>query len=98
MHYGAPAYNTQRVFFNINRLKTEFAYTAEITVTFGGKKSPLKVSRYKLDFAGLGRLNFPLKQIPDNFVILREENIMQSEIGGNNKPSKEEIFNRILKY
>lgn len=56
LHFGAPDSTTQRLIFNLEELADNFNSEMDLVLIFGGKKSPLKFSEYKLDFS-IGRIS-----------------------------------------
>lgn len=50
LHFGAPEITTTKLVFNLDELKEKHDGKMHISLSFGGKNSPLKFSEYKLDF------------------------------------------------
>lgn len=74
LHFGAPELNSQRLIFNLSELGDQHNYEMDLVLFFGGKKSPLKFSEYKLNFSGsISEIN------PVGLISSTEENILASE-------------------
>jgi len=93
LHFGAPEMASQRLIFNLDTLADEHNYEMDLVLFFGGKKSPLKFSEYKLNF-GNGQI------APQNLIRLItkiEENIPASEKQKALGITRENLLNSILK-
>ncbi|WP_024769758.1 ATP-binding protein [Aquimarina macrocephali] len=93
LHFGAPDRNTQRLIFDLEQLGDNHNYEMDLILTFGGKRSPLKLSEYKLDFSG------PIASVnPVGLFSSRKENILmsdhQKEIGSTRENQLDSILKR----
>lgn len=55
LHFGAPEITSQKLIFNLDVLSDKHENKINLLLIFAGKKSPLKVSEYVLDF-GIGNI------------------------------------------
>lgn len=93
LHFGAPEMTTQRLIFNLNKLADEYNYEMDLVLFFGGKKSPLKFSEYKLNFG-----NGPISAVnPVGLISNIEENILASEKQKALGTTRENLLDKILK-
>jgi len=93
LHFGAPDRNTQRIIIDMDKLAGEHNYKMDLILTFGGRKSPLKLSEYKLDFSGSISANNPVGIIKN----LSENKLMsehQREIGSTRENQIKTIVKR----
>ncbi len=95
LHFGAPNNHSERIQFNPHQLLGEFENRVDLLLSFGGKHSPVKTSRYKLDF---NKLNWNQKNKPNYLFSEIEENVMavhkQKELGTTKKDSLKLILGR----
>lgn len=93
LHFGAPNNHPEKLFFNPNQLLDKFENNVDLLLSFGGKRSPIKSSRYKLDF---NKLNWNQPNKPNYLFSEIEENVLvvdkQKELG----TTKEESLKKIL--
>lgn len=92
LHFGAPYENRQRLKFKKTDLANDHENKMDLILTFGGKKSPLKISDYKLDFGK------PFSK--DNLLNLFEnknENLSSSERQKELRVTRESILKFLLK-
>lgn len=92
LHFGAPDRNTQRLLFNMEDLADNHNYKMDLILTFGGKKSPLKISDYKLDFSGPITANNPVGLFES-----KKENILSAERQKELGTTRENLLEHILK-
>lgn len=93
LHFGAPEITTQKLIFNIHELAEKHNHKMNILMFFGGKKSPLKLSEYKLNF---GITGIPAK---DPTILIEEcyENVLSAEKQKKHGTTKENLLKRLLK-
>ncbi|GGD12153.1 ATP-binding protein [Hyunsoonleella pacifica] len=92
LHFGAPDRNTQRLVFNMEDLADNHNYKMDLILTFAGKKSPLKISDYKLDFSGTITANNPVGLFES-----KKENILSAERQKELGTTRENLLEHILK-
>ncbi|MFD0931292.1 helix-turn-helix domain-containing protein [Psychroflexus salinarum] len=92
LHYGAPHEDHQRLVFNLEKLGDEHNYEMDFILQFGGKKSPLKTSMYKLSFSG----SIPTTNLA-TLIIQKEENILASDKEKQVGSNKENLLKHLLK-
>lgn len=92
LHFGAPDTNNQRIIFNMEDLADKNNYEMDLILTFGGRKSPLKISKYKLDFSGSIAVNNPVGLFKNKI-----ENKLMSEYQKNLGSTRENQLGSILK-
>ncbi|WP_159025686.1 hypothetical protein, partial [Aquimarina sp. Aq78] len=93
LHFGAPERTSQRLIFNLETLGDEHNYEMDLILFFGGKKSPLKFSEYKLNFG-----NGPITaQNPVELITNLEENVLASDKQKILGTTRESLLDEILK-
>lgn len=93
LHFGAPEMTSQRLIFSLDTLGDEHNYEMDLVLFFGGKKSPLKFSEYKLNFG-----NGPIaNQNPVGLLTKIEENVLASEKQKALGTTRENLLDSILK-
>ncbi|MHA7941689.1 ATP-binding protein [Formosa sp. 3Alg 14/1] len=93
LHFGAPEMNSQKLIFNLENLADENNYEMDLVLFFGGKKSPLKFSEYKLNFG-----NGPISaENPVGLITNVEENVLTSEKQKAFGTTRENLLDSILK-
>ncbi|QWX84860.1 ATP-binding protein [Cellulophaga sp. HaHaR_3_176] len=92
LHFGGPEMNSQRLIFNMETLGDEHNYEMDIVLFFGGKKSPLKFSEYKLNFGGSISAKNPVGLISN-----LEENVLASEKQKALGTTRENLLESLLK-
>jgi len=93
LHFGAPEITSQRLLFNLETLADQHNNEMELNLFFGGKKSPLKFSEYKLNF-GNGSIR---TQNPVELLTSIEENVLASEKQKALGTTRENLLDSILK-
>ena len=93
LHYGAPEMTSQRLIFNLDNLESQHNSEMVLLLFFGGKKSPLKFSEYKLNF-GNGPIN---AQSPAGLITNIEENVLASEKQKALGTTRESLLKSLLK-
>ena len=92
LHYGAPDRNSQRLIFDFEDLEDNHNLKMDLILSFGGKKSPLKFSTYKLDFSGKITAIHPVglfEEIQENILSVDK----QKELG----TTKENLLHTLIK-
>ena len=93
LHFGAPEMTSQRLIFNLDTLADEHNNEMDLILLFGGKKSPLKFSEYKLNFGnGTIRGRDPVGLLTDI-----KENVLASEKQNALGTTRENLLDSILK-
>ena len=92
LHYGAPDINNQRLIFNLEELGESYNYKMDLVLTFGGKKSPLKISNYRLDFSG--RI---ADRDPVGLFESKNENVLSADWQKEKGTTRENLLEQILK-
>ncbi len=93
LHFGAPEMTSQRLIFKLEKLADEHNYEMDLILFFGGNKSPLKFSEYKLNF-GNGSIS---AKDPVSLITNIEENILASEKQKALGTTRENLLDSILK-
>lgn len=93
LHFGAPEMNSQKLIFNLENLADKHNYEMDLVLFFGGKKSPLKFSEYKLNF-GNGSIS---AENPVHLITNIEENVLASEKQKALGTTRENLLDTILK-
>lgn len=69
LHFAAPITDTQTLLFKLDELAENHNHEMDLILAFGGRKSPMKFSTYKLDF------NIPIpSKFPFSLIKTKEEN------------------------
>lgn len=93
LHYGAPITNSQKLIIDLSLLADNYNYEMSLVLGFGGKKSPLKLSEYKLKFGGSVAAKNPVGLFHS-----KEENILsvekQRELGTTREIFLEKLLRR----
>ncbi len=89
LHSGAPNMHNERLMFNPSQLLSK-NNNADFLLSFGGKHSPLKMSKYKLDF---NKLNWDQPNEPNYLLSEIEENILSADV----QTDRESILKEFLK-
>lgn len=76
LHYGSPDIHNERIVINAMSLSTRYNSILELFLYFGGKKSPLKFTEYKLDFR---RLDLNKSENPQYLIVEKKENVLAAE-------------------
>nr|WP_288833935.1 ATP-binding protein [uncultured Flavobacterium sp.] len=93
LHFGAPEMTSQRLVFSLDTLGDEHNYEMDLVLCFGGKKSPLKFSEYKLNFG-----NGPIAvQNPVGLLTNIKENVLAAEKQKTLGTTRENLLDVILK-
>lgn len=93
LHYGAPFREPEQIKINATYLKHNFNDKVELYLYFGGKKSPLKVSNYKLD---LSKIDWGNTENPNYlFEEINENNLISEEREKSNR-SKTDTLKELL--
>ncbi|MNK82666.1 hypothetical protein D3C87_1024470 [compost metagenome] len=94
LHFGAPDMNSQKLVFSLEELQEKSDSEMDLVLIFGGKKSPLKFSEYKLNFSSG---NIPAVN-PVTLLKNMNENILaadkQKKLGTTRKNLLESILKR----
>lgn len=93
LHFGSPNHHSEQLIFNPNELQSQHQNKVDLLLTFGGKSSPLKSSRYKLDFS---KINWSKVDNPNYLFEEIEENKLFSEIQKEKKSTRESTLKVIL--
>ncbi len=93
LHFGAPEMTSQRLIFKLEKLVDEHNSEMDLVLFFGGKKSPLKFSEYKLNF-GNGSIS---AKDPIGLITNLEENVLASEKQKALGTTRENLLDSILK-
>jgi hypothetical protein len=93
LHFGAPDVNSQKLVFNLDELTDQFGSEIDLILIFGGKKSPLKFSEYKLDFS-LGKIS---AVDPVELFKHRSENVLAVDKQKKLGTTRENLLESILK-
>jgi hypothetical protein len=93
LHFGAPEMTSQRLIFNLETLEDQHNNEMDLVLLFGGKKSPLKFSEYKLNF---GNEPFTANN-PVGLITNIEENVLASEKQKALGTTRENLLDTILK-
>jgi len=92
LHFGAPEIDTQTVIFKIDDLLDKHNGEIDFSLYFGGKKSPLKVSHYKL------RLDSKIyRDQLSRHIVKKEENVLMIDKQIQLGTSRESLLKNILK-
>lgn len=93
LHFGAPESLSQKLVFNLEEIRDNYNNLMHITLTFGGKNSPLKFSEYVLDFGISSISKFAPKELIKSMV----ENIFSSDKQKILGTTRENLLSQILK-
>ena len=94
LHFGAPYMHTEKLIFNPNKVLSEFENKVELLLSFGGKKSPLKSSKYELDFS---KIKWNMQDNPSYLIDEKDENVLSSELQKKLNNKKEDTLRIFLK-
>ncbi|MBK1439963.1 ATP-binding protein [Parapedobacter sp. ISTM3] len=93
LHFGAPQRHAERIAFNLAELEA-IGYEVALLLSFGGKLSPAKTSRYTLN---LGNVDWEHPNEPNYLLTFIEENKLfidrQTELGA----TRESVLQQTLK-
>ena len=93
LHFGTPNMHNERLIFDPHDLVNNHNNEIRLLLSFGGKKSPVKTSEYKLN---LNNLNWTQTDTPNYLITEIEENILiydkQEELG----TTREDTLRRTL--
>lgn len=93
LHYGAAHTHVERITFNLVELEA-IDYEVALMLSFGGKRSPAKTSRYTLNFQNI---NWEIPAEPNYLLTFIEENKSvidrQTELGA----TRESVLQKTLK-
>ena len=90
LYYNEPIYETEMILFSPNEL-TQSNFECDILLHFGGKQSPLMVSKYKLSLRNI------YTDKPNSLMISMEENLYSHENSDKIDKTEQEKMNLILK-
>ncbi|OFX28038.1 MAG: hypothetical protein A2X08_11550 [Bacteroidetes bacterium GWA2_32_17] len=90
LHSGQPNVHHETLVFNPHELATKYNNCVDILLTFGGKYSPLKLSKYKLDF---NKINWDKADEPNYLFLEIEENSLSADV----QTDRETILKEVLK-
>lgn len=95
LHFGSPDRNTEKIIINPADIRANSENKIILLLTFGGKKSPLKASNYKLDLTNINwaeptKLNYLFEEIDENKLFSTQ----QAEIGTNKMDTLQSILER----
>lgn len=90
LYYNEPICETETILFTPNEL-TQSNFECDIMFHFGGRQSPLMVSKYKLSLKNVYVEN------PNSLIVGMEENLYSYEHSDMIEKSEQEIMNLILK-
>lgn len=89
LHFGNPDVYQDRLQFNPNQVLAR-GNTITIVMTFGGKKSPLKSSRYTLNWGITDTANYLISDIEENKLFSE----LQDELGSSRESILQDLLNR----
>ena len=93
LHFGSPEMNSQRLIIDLQQLADVYNNEMDLLLYFGGKKSPLKFSEYKLNFA-----NNPVSgKNPIGLLANIKENVLASDKQKALGTNRENLLEAILK-
>lgn len=95
LHFGTPSHRSMRLEFDPNQVLANFQNQIDLLLSFGGRHSPAKTSRYKIN---LSNINWNAAQKPNYLFSFIEENVLivdkQNELGTTKEQSLREILGR----
>lgn len=92
LHCGTPQARNLTLLINPTDL---FKKAINLKLTFGGKKSPAKISEYELNFSNLAGTGYPISNC-NQYISKKEENKLFSEVQKDIGKSKEDMLKIIL--
>lgn len=92
LHFGAPEKTTQRLIFDMESVRLDYNNQMDLILYFGGKKSPLKFSEYKLNF----NLNSIREKYPVELFASIKENQLASQKQAELGTTRENLLSTIL--
>lgn len=90
LYYNEPIYETETILFSPNEL-TQSNFECDILLHFGGKQSPLMVSKYKMSLRNIYAEN------PNSLIVSMEENLYSFENSDKIDKSEQDKLKLILK-
>jgi len=90
LHSGQPNMHSERLIFNASSLSSNYNNTVDLLLSFGGKFSPLKMSKYKMDF---NKIDWNKPDEPNYLLSEIEENTLSADV----QSDRETILKEVLK-